>query len=50
MPLATELFGVSRSGIWGCIGGFIGFLAGVVAFTTLQAREYTMKSSSGKSA
>ena len=50
MPFATELFGVSRSGIWGCIGGFIGFLVGVVAFTTLQAREYTMKSSSGKSA
>jgi hypothetical protein len=49
MPIATGIWGFSRSGLWGCIGGFIGFLAGVVAFTSLQAREYTVKTSSGKS-
>jgi hypothetical protein len=49
MPIATGIWGFSRSGLWGCIGGFIGFLAGVVAFTSLQAREYAVKASSGKS-
>jgi hypothetical protein len=49
MPFATGIWGVSRSGVWGCIGGFIGFLAGVVAFTALQAREYTLRPSIRKS-
>jgi hypothetical protein len=49
MPIATGIWGTSRSGIWGCIGGFIGFLAGVVVFTAFQAREYTARVPSRKS-
>jgi hypothetical protein len=48
MPLATGIWGSSRSGLWGCIGGFIGFLAGVVAFAALPAGEYTLRPSSRK--
>jgi hypothetical protein len=43
MPVVTGVWGSSRPGIWGCIGGFLGFLIGVVAFTSMQAREYTAR-------
>jgi hypothetical protein len=41
MPVATWLWGDTASGLAACLGGFGGFLAGVVGLTALQARDYT---------
>lgn len=40
-PIATWLWGDTASGLAACIGGFGGFVAGTVALTVLQARDYT---------
>jgi hypothetical protein len=41
MPVATSLFGTTNSALMQLIGGYGGFIVGVVALTMLQARDFT---------
>jgi hypothetical protein len=41
MPVATALFGTTNASLMQWIGGYGGFIVGVVALTFLQAKEYT---------
>lgn len=43
MPLATTIWGLSLAGYWTCMGAYGGFIAGTVALTMLQARDYVEK-------
>ena len=43
MPVATAIWGGYPRGFYACMGAFGGYLAGVLAFTTLQARDYTRR-------
>ena len=40
MPLGTHLWGGTATGFATLTGGYAGFIAGVVALTMFQAREY----------
>ncbi len=42
MPLATHLWGGTPNGLAGWIGAYGGFIAGVIAMTFLQARDFTV--------
>lgn len=41
MPIATTFFGTTHSALMQWIGGYGGFIIGVVALTMLQARDFT---------
>ena len=41
MPFVTTFFGSSHASLMQWIGGYGGFIVGVVALTMLQARDYT---------
>lgn len=41
MPVATTFFGSTHTALMQWIGGYGGFIVGVVALTMLQARDYT---------
>ena len=41
MPVATTFFGTTNSAMMQLIGGYGGFIVGLVALTGLQAREFT---------
>ncbi len=41
MPIGTSLFGTTNSALMQLIGGYGGFIVGVVALTFLQARDFT---------
>ena len=43
MPIVTWIWGDTEAGLAACIGGFAGFLVGVVALTVMQASDYTTK-------
>ena len=43
MPIATAIWSGYPKGFYTCMGALGGYLAGVVAFTTLQARDYTRR-------
>jgi len=43
MPVATTVWGGSLKGLYACMGAFGGYLAGLVALTTLQARDYARR-------
>ena len=47
MPVATAVWSGSLRGFYACMGAFGGYLAGIIAFTMLQARDYTRRN--GKS-
>ena len=40
MPLGTHLWGGTPTGFASLTGGYAGFIAGVIALTMFQAREY----------
>jgi hypothetical protein len=40
MPVATAIWGTSHFGFWVCMGVYGGFLAGAVALTALQSRDF----------
>jgi len=44
MPLSTYLWGGTPTGFASLTGGYAGFIAGVVALTMFQAREYASSS------
>jgi hypothetical protein len=48
MPLATTLWGANPTGMSMWIGGYGGFIVGVIALTMLQAREFTTSGSKNK--
>jgi presenilin-like A22 family membrane protease len=43
MPITTAVWGGSPKGFYVCMGAFGGYLAGIVGFVSLQARDYTKK-------
>ncbi len=48
MPLATTLWGANPTGMSMWIGGYGGFIVGIIALTMLQAREFTTSGSNNK--
>jgi len=44
MPLGTHFWGGTSNGFAALTGGYAGFIAGVVALTLFQAREYASSS------
>ena len=40
MPVATAIWGTSHAGFWVCLGVYCGFLAGAIALTALQSRDF----------
>ena len=43
MPLATTIWADDRFGFGVCLGAYAGFMIGLVALTSLQARDYTRR-------
>ena len=41
MPVATTFFGTTNSTLMQWVGGYGGFIVGVIALTLLQARDFT---------